>query len=271
MDKQERGIFAALKRLLELPETADLPLDDPQTTCIRKSIVQRKGFLRRLYTEWYGICRNVARRAPTGLQIEIGAGPGFLRQVTPNVIASDLMTIDGVQLVCSGEALPFAAGTVAALYLVDVLHHMPRPRAFFSEAARCLVPGGRLLMIEPHNTAWGRWVWRNLHHEPFDPDGAWEPEPAGPLSGGNSAMPWIVFHRDRTLFERTFPELRIAALEPFMPFSYLLSGGVSLRSLAPGIAYPVCRACERLLRPFNGALAMFCIIEIERGPAVKQP
>ena len=41
----------------------------------------------------------------------------------------------------SAEALPFADGSVGALVLFDVLHHLPSPRRFFDEAARVLRAG----------------------------------------------------------------------------------------------------------------------------------
>jgi hypothetical protein len=50
-----------------------------------------------------------------------------------------------------------------------------------------------------------------------------------------------------------------------MPFSYILSGGVSLRSLAPGFSFPLVRALENALSPLNRQLAMFCLIVVERA------
>jgi len=49
-----------------------------------------------------------------------------------------------------------------------------------------------------------------------------------------------------------------------MPFCYLVSGGVSLRSLMPGWSYPVWRAAEELLSPWMNSWAMFARIVLER-------
>jgi len=46
-----------------------------------------------------------------------------------------------------------------------------------------------------------------------------------------------------------------------MPFSYLLSGGVSMRSLMPGCMYRPIRALERVLGQKHAA--MFALIELE--------
>ena len=42
--------------------------------------------------------------------------------------------------------------------------------------------------------------------------------------------------RDRVTFEREFPHWHIELVKPIMPFRYLLSGGVSLRSLNPSLS-----------------------------------
>ena len=59
-------------------------------------------------------------------------------------------------------------------------------------------------MIEPWNNPWAKWVYQNLHHEPFDPNAGWTLPASGPLSGANGALPWILFERDRKKFEQHF-------------------------------------------------------------------
>jgi len=120
-------------------------------------------------------------------------------------------------------------------------------------------------MIEPWVTAWSTFVYSRLYHEPFDtstPD--WDFPRKGPLSGANGALPWILFHRDSALFRSEFPEWRIKSIKPLMPFSYLLSGGLSLRSLMPGAAFGPVRYFENLLEPWIAKLAMFAHIVLER-------
>src|SRR5207248_688772 len=98
----------------------------------------------------------------------------------------------------------------------------------------------------PWASAWSRVVYTRLHHEPFRPDAAeWEFPPTGPLSGANGAMPWIIFHRDRARFESEFPQWRIEQVKPQMPLRYLLSGGVSMRTLLPGSMHAVVKGVER--------------------------
>ena len=122
-------------------------------------------------------------------------------------------------------------------------------------------------MIEPWVTRWSQFVYRHLHHEPFEPIASWEPASTGPLSGANSAIPWIIFERDRRQFEQEFPGWRIERITPMMPLVYVLSGGVSLRSFAPGWSLGAIRGLEHVVARWNRQLAMFAHIVVRRRSA----
>ncbi|MCJ2060838.1 class I SAM-dependent methyltransferase [Methylobacterium sp. J-048] len=51
--------------------------------------------------------------------------------------------------VASAEALPFPAASFDGAVMFNALHHMPDPAAALAEAARVLVPGGILVVVEP--------------------------------------------------------------------------------------------------------------------------
>ena len=120
-------------------------------------------------------------------------------------------------------------------------------------------------MIEPWVTAWGRWVYTHLHHEPFLPEAPqWEFPQTGPLSGANGALPWILFERDRDRFDWEFPMWEVRSVQPIMPFRYLISGGVSLRSFAPGWSFGAWRALETWMRPWSHHWGMFAHIVLAR-------
>jgi hypothetical protein len=138
-------------------------------------------------------------------------------------------------------------------------------RRFLKEATRCVRPDGKIIMIEPWVTPWSQWVYQHLHHEPFIPEATqWEFASSGPLSGANGALPWIVFSRDRVQFLKSFPEWRIEEIRLTMPFAYLISGGVSLRSFVPGMFYKLIRYMERMLTPHLPRFAMFAQITLQR-------
>jgi SAM-dependent methyltransferase len=259
--------MSTLRRWLELPLTRGLDIDDPRTTHLRRRILAGKPFLRRIYQEWY---QAIAASLPPGRApvLELGAGAGFLGDFVPGLVRSEVFYTPGLELVLDGLALPFAAGSLRGIAMTNVLHHLPRPLRFFAEAARCVRPGGVVTMIEPWVTPWSRWVYTRLHHEPFLPESReWEIPAGGPLSGANGALPWILFQRDRERFEREAPEWRVRSIEPMMPFSYLVSGGVALRGLMPAATYPLWRGLEKVLSPAIGRLAMFAHVVLERGGA----
>ena len=253
-----------LKRWLAHPLTSDLDIDDPQTTILRRRIIREKAFLRKIYQEWY---RGIAAALPEGpgCVLELGSGPGFLKEYIPEVITSEVFHCPGVDLVLDGMQLPIANGTLRAILMTDVLHHIPNVRKFLSEAGRCIRPGGVIVMVEPWVSAWSRLVYQNLHHEPFEPEAEqWELQNSKPLSGANGALAWILFERDYQEFKTEFPQWRLTGINHLMPFRYLLSGGISLRTLMPGWAFRPLGWLESLLLPWRKSLAMFGQIVLVR-------
>ena len=222
-----------LRALLAHPRTPGLAENHTLITEQRRRIIAQKPYLNRIYREWY--CRLIERLpAGEGHVLEIGAGPGFFHSQYPEAIASDVFFCHGINVVLDAQRLPFSTGTLRAIVMTDVMHHIPNVERFLSEACRVLASGGRVLMIEPWVSTWSRFVYAMLHSEPFRPDAAdWTFPSTDPLSSANSALPWIVFKRDADRFVRLYPEFELAATDPFMPFRYLLSGGVSMRAIAP--------------------------------------
>jgi len=249
-----------LHRLLAHPLTATIDLDDPATTELRKQIIRSKPFLKAIYNEWYATL--VSALPPVSGQIlELGSGGGYCAEVIPGLITSEILPCAGVRLALDARRLPFADESLRAIVMTNVLHHVPDVSRFFAEAVRCLRPGGKILMIEPWVTRWSRFVYPRFHHEPFQPDAAdWSFVSTGPLSGSNMALPWMVFVRDRRAFESQFPPLHIESIQPCLPFRYLLSGGVGMRTLMPGFAHSFWTCLERVLAPQMHRLGLFAFI-----------
>lgn len=256
--------IAAIKSRLTHPLTRGLHIDSPRTTELRRQIVLNKPFLRRIYEEWYQLLAEAVPAAP-GQVLEIGGGGGFLQRYIPDLITSDVFPCEGIDRQVDAHSLPFENASLRAVLFTDVLHHLHDVRRFFHSAARCVRPGGVIAMIEPWVSNWSNFVYRRLHHEPLQVDAAkWEFPPSGPLSGANIALPWIVFERDRSGFATEFPQWEISRIKPMMPFRYLVSGGVSMRSLAPSFSYPLFRTVENLLSPWMKKWAMFAFILLTR-------
>jgi len=256
---------AILRRLLAHPLTASLALDNPATTELRNQIIASKPFLKCIYDEWY---RTLAHELPAGdgQVLELGSGAGYCERYIPGLITSEIFHCSRAKVVADAQQLPFADGSLRAIVMTDVFHHMPHAERFFAEAARCLRRGGKILMIEPWVTPWSRLVYTRLHHEPFRPEAEdWSFSSTGPLSGSNQTIPWIVFVRDRCKFESLFPELSIERIRPFMPFRYLVSGGVGLRNLMPGFTHAAWAGLEGMMESQMALLAMFAFVALQRS------
>jgi len=250
---------------LKLPEVRGIEdFDDPAVTILHGEIIQRKGFLKRTYIDFYKEFLKAVPDPQGKVLIELGSGGGFIKEVIGNVITSDILELPNVDKVFSAVEMPFDENSVDAFFMIDVLHHISDPRAFFGEAVRCIKAGGKVVMIEPANTAWSRFIYKNFHHEAFDTGSDWELGEGGPVSHGNGALPWIIFQRDRKVFEDEFPSLRIAGMRNHTPLRYLLSGGLTLRQLFPSFTYPAVKAIEYVLTPLRDILGMFQTIEIEK-------
>ncbi len=250
----------------KLPETREIKsLDNPQTTLLHRDIIKNKPFLKRIYIDFYNRFKETAKDLPPdALIVELGSGGGFIKDLMPNVITSDILALEGVDRRFLALNMPFKDGTVDAFFMIDVLHHAGDAAVFFKEINRCLKPGGKILMIEPANTLWSRFIHRNFHHEPFDTEGSWAVGRGGALSGANAALAWIIFYRDRHKFDREFPALKITGLENHTPLRYLVSGGLSFRQLLPSFTYNAVKGVEGLLGPLNGRLGMFLTARIEK-------
>ena len=267
-EAKSRDLKQRLCRLVAHPATRDLDLDDPCTTETRRCIIKQKGFLHCLYRDFYAELLAAKDRAPMGPVLELGSGGGFIKEMYPPVLTSEVFFCRGLDLVSDGTRMPFGDSSLAAILMLDVLHHIPRPLDFLGEASRCLMPGGRLAMIEPMNTAFSRLVYRHLHHEPFDPKAGWDLEAGGPLSQANQAMAWILFFRDLKEVMARLPRLELVGRRLHSPVAYLLSGGLSLRLCPPRWTFNLVRKAEKALSPFNTHLAMFVTLELAKTEPV---
>jgi SAM-dependent methyltransferase len=256
---------SSLLNFLTLPEASQLnDLDDASTTVQHKNILNRKPFLQKIYREYYEQMKAAIGGDFSAKQVvEIGSGAGFIKDIIPRCIASDLIVMDGLDVAFSALEFPFKNDSLDAICMINVLHHLPRVDLFFTEAARCLKDGGKIIMVEPANTCWGKFVYTHFHHEPFDETAGWTFGGGGRLTDANVALPWIVFKRDRRLFEQKYPNFSVKSLKIHTPFRYLLSGGFTMRSLVPSASYPLFKGLGLLLTPLHPLLGMFMTIEIQ--------
>lgn len=242
----------------------DFDLDDPNASLAHRDIILKKPFLKRLYNDWYLIFIIKSKEIKNGKYLEIGSGGGFLKDVFPEVITSDILTLPNVDLIFTAEEIPFKENELASIVMLNVFHHIPKPHLFLKEAQRTLIKGGKIIMTEPANSSLARFIYKRFHHEPFDEKGQREIKAGNPLSNSNQALPYIYFERDLNLFKKDFPLLKINSINYHSPFSYIISGGVSRSAMLPFFMYNFVKGIEWLFSPFFKQIGLFCTIEIEK-------
>jgi SAM-dependent methyltransferase len=248
-----------------MPQVRGLDHDSPELMRIHYELIQRKPFLRSLYLEHYLEFARALEDAPAGPIIEIGSGGGFVKEVIPQTITTDLHSGPNIDRIMPAEQIDFADGSVAAILMLNVFHHLPNPRAFLREVMRVLKPGGRAVLIEPAHTPLWKRLYRLFSAEPYDEaTREWEFPPAGRFSGANVPLAWIVFSRDRHIFEREFPALHLRSARNHTAFLYLLSGGIWFHGIVPSWSFRFFRRLERLLEPTMPLLACQTTFLIEK-------
>ena len=103
-----------------------------------------------------------ARLTPATRLLDLGCGRGGVMErlhehaaalagVDPDFDSLRLRRLPGGWVACGrGELLPFADGVFDLVCSSWVLEHLPDPATVFSEVARVLVPGGRVVLLTPN-------------------------------------------------------------------------------------------------------------------------
>ncbi len=200
---------------------------------------REKPALPLVYRPWFELLLTHAARGARVL--EVGAGPGFLagfaaeRRPDLRWIASDIHAAGWNDLAADATRLPLREGTLGAVFGLDLLHHLARPAAFFSEVARALEENGRLVLVEPWITPLSWPVFRFLHHEEcrlgVDP---WQPFPDRDKDSfdGDAAVPWRLV-RDTAPARWQALGLEPPSVRLLNGYAYLLSRGFRRGSLLP--------------------------------------
>jgi len=237
-----------------------------------RRVWMQKPALRRIYQEEF-FSRQLAQRKIGGINIEVGGGPGFFKTALPDVVSTDLIYCPWLDVIADAQRLPFREGSASNVFGLDILHHLAAPIAFLEEAERVLTPGGRLILVEPWVTPFSFVIYRYLHQEDCDlsvnpyevsnPDGA----AAKKAFDGNQAVPYLLFGpRNRAKTLAFVPQLKLAMLDQFCLFAYLLSFGFKDVNLLPEFIYPDLAEFERLTLPLWRRIASLrALIVLEKG------
>lgn len=238
-------------------------LDTKKSLLAHKKVINSKVFLKNIYVDFYKLLKK--QKVPkNGLLIEVGSGGGFIKKIIPKVITTDVLIADGINRKLDLENIKLKSNSVSAFYMLNVFHHIKNPKKALSEMERCLVDGGKIIMIEPWPTIFSKFIYQNFHHETFDTSLGWKINGNGRMSDANSALPWIIFKRDIKKFNKLYSKLKVEYIIPHTPFKYLLSGGLSRSQILPNFCYSIVDFVEKLVSPLSKYLAMFATVVIKK-------
>jgi SAM-dependent methyltransferase len=186
--------------------------------------------------------------------LEIGSGTSPLKQFVPNVITSDVLPMDYLDLVFDchdiAEVTAIPDHSIDLIALTNVLHHLRDPLLFLRRATRKLVPGGEVYIVEPYFSLMSYPLYKLLHTEPVD-FRIRRPRierVEGPLSTSNQAMAHMIFYSRRQWLQELSDcyDLEQTRRDHFTGLAYMVTGGISRTFPVPGWIYRPFLACDRV-------------------------
>jgi SAM-dependent methyltransferase len=255
---------------LQEPRLRGINVDDVDLVYKHREILRMKPIMLGVMEEFYSTCRGLddSYLSGSGLRIEIGGGSSIFKDFFPDVIVTDIKPATYVDRTLNAQKMDLAHNSVRAFYGINCFHHFPEPDRFFSELNRVLVPGGGCILIEPYYGPSARFMYKRLFKsETFDPQQKdWSGEVGqGAMTNANQALSYIVFRRDRVLFDQRHPELEIVYQQRIRNYiRYVLSGGLNFRKLVPDSTVPLLKALECLLAPIDHLFALHHVIVLRK-------
>src|SRR6266404_3183296 len=180
----------------------DQTAEDRATTLRNRELLDANRNLLFWYRELY---RDQFKEFPNPAALsilEIGSGTSPLKQFLSNVVTSDVLDLDYLDLVFDCHEIDkldvIKDNSLDVITVTNVLHHLKSPIAFLNRASSKLKSGGKLIATEPFFSVLSTVIFKYLHHEPVDfrisdPELI---EVQGPLVSANIALPWLIFFRN---------------------------------------------------------------------------
>ena len=211
---------------------------------------------------------------PAALSVlEVGSGTSPLKQFLSNVVTSDVLGLDYLDLVFDCHEIDKFDGimddSLDVITLTNVLHHLKRPIEFLNRAANKLKRGGKVIATEPFFSILSTPIFKYLHHEPVD-FGISEPElktVRGPLASANIALPWLIFFCRHDWADKVSENYDVAncSVRFFSAVSYMATGGISQRLPMPHFLYRALFSTDFVIsRRFPGVCATFFTVTLKR-------
>lgn len=252
------------------PELKGISRNSVEWFRLLRSLIKKKPLLLDCYGQWFSYFQKDEQDTASlgGENVEIGSGPGILKDYITPLVTSDITAGIGLDRKIDATQLPFEDATLRGIFLVNVFHHIHSVEDFLMEVNRVLKPGGVLSIIDIARSPFAVLVFKYLHHEGYDGGVETWRLPAvksdSSRDTSNQALTWIVFFRDRENFEKKFPSLKLE-MTVYLPWlTFVFSGGATKRTLLPGCLNYFIMFASRLLTPLNPLFSLHWYLRIRK-------
>lgn len=232
-----------------------------------RQIWRNKGLIRKIYHQLFSLIVSEMFRG-NGKSIELGSGPGFFKEFHNSIIATDIVKVDWIDVVCAATSLPFEERSIDNIIMIDVLHHLSNPIAFFSEANKVLKAEGKIIILDVQITPFSYIIYKFFHQEPvrmnINPMQSDALFSANDPFDSNQATTTRLFGKFRSSFEQKFTELILIKKKYLCFITYPLSGGFEHKALIKESYLPILNRIESLIEPFGGLFAFRNLIVLQK-------
>ncbi len=232
-----------------------------------KESCEEKIVLRQIYEGFYRLIKvYIPNQFPERI-VEIGSGASDISRTIPNCIRTDLFPNPWIDQTENAYDLSFQDGSLTALILFDVFHHLRYPGTALKEFKRVLGSGGRVIIFEPCVSLLGFFVYGMLHHEPLAPrkkidweaPADWSPEDIDYYAAQSNAT--RIFLKNE--IEIAPSGWRIVDVIRLSAVSYVASGGYSKKQFYPDRALPLMRWLDKICDALPAVFATRLLVVLE--------
>lgn len=230
-------IIDSIRDLLKDPRLEGIDPDGEERIRVHNEILCQKKMMKEVFEEFYSLYIKLADRyfCHQGEELEIGSGVSFFKKIRPHLITSDIVFAPHLDMIVDAQKMDkIKTSSIRAVYASNVFHHLTEPQQFFLELVRVLKPGGGCILIEPYYGVVARNFYSHVHTtEAFNcSQKQWNTaEKMGIMSNANQALSYIVFVRDRKLFEKKNQNLKLICSYPLQNYlRYFFSGGINFKA-----------------------------------------
>jgi len=226
-----------------------------------RDILLRKKSVMFLYNGFYK--QILAQVDRSGKTLELGSGPGFLKDHLQDLVTSDILYLPWTDMELNAESLPFKSGTFSNVVLIHVLHHLHNIPKVISEVSRVLKPGGKVIIIDHQLGVLSYLFMKFIHHELFDLKDEKARTEGLNTRYSNTAIPHFLIQENTDFWEKE--GLHITKIKYHTLFSYLLTGGYTKFNFLPGFLCGTVKKLDEAVFDNKRTFSMLMTAVFEKG------